>query len=122
MEILGNSGYFSEGRTWLEIALAKSPDTPCYWRGNGLGGAGHLARQQGDYVPAKALHEQSLAIFRAIGYKLGIARQLNALGEIAHIQGDYGCAVELHEESLSIRRVIGDKEGIAVSLGSGDRP
>jgi predicted ATPase/class 3 adenylate cyclase/Tfp pilus assembly protein PilF len=109
-------GYLTEGRAWLETALAKSSNKPGYWRANGLGGAGHLARQQGDYLYAKALHEQSLDIFRAIGCKLGTARQLNALGEIAHFQGEYVHAFELHEESLSIRKEIGDKEGIAVSL------
>ncbi|MGE5222367.1 MAG: tetratricopeptide repeat protein, partial [Omnitrophica WOR_2 bacterium] len=109
-------GYFSEGRAWMESALEKNPREPGYWRANGLGGTGHLARQQGDYVQAKALHEQSLALFRSIGCKLGAARQLNALGEIAHFQGDYGHAVELHEASLALKNEIGDKEGIAVSL------
>jgi predicted ATPase/uncharacterized protein HemY len=109
-------GSFSEGRAWLEIALAKNSNGPDYWRANGLGGAGHLTRQQGDYEQAKTLHEQSLGIFRAIGCKLGTARQLNALGEIAQYLGDYTRSIELHEESLSLRYEIADKEGIAVSL------
>jgi predicted ATPase/class 3 adenylate cyclase len=109
-------GYFSEGRNWLETALAKNPDTLVYWRANGFGGAGHLASQQGDYEQAKTFHEQSLSLFRALGCKMGTARQLNALGEIAQYLGDYARAVELHEESLSLRYEIDDKEGIAVSL------
>jgi predicted ATPase len=109
-------GDFSEGRAWLELALAEKSDEPDYWRANGLGGAGHLARQQGDYGQAKELHEQSLAIFRAIGSKRGAARQLTALGEIARFQGDYAKAMNLHEQSLAIRYEIQDKEGIAVSL------
>jgi len=109
-------GYITEGRAWLETALAKNPNAPDYWRANGQGGAGHLARQQGDYVKAKTLHEQSLSLFRALGCKLGAARQLNALGEIAHFQGNYPRAVELYKQSLSLRYEIGDKEGVAVSL------
>jgi predicted ATPase/class 3 adenylate cyclase len=109
-------GYITEGRAWLETALARNPDAEDYLRANGLGGAGHLARQQGDYVQAKTLHEQSLDLFRKMGSKLSAARQLNALGEIAQFQGNYARAVELHEESLSLRYEIGDKEGIAVSL------
>jgi predicted ATPase/class 3 adenylate cyclase len=109
-------GHLTEGRTWLEAALAKNLSAADYPRANGLGGAGHLARQQGDYEQARALHEQSLSIFRAMADKLGAARQLNALGEIAQNLGDYPRAIELHEESLSFRREIGDKEGIAVSL------
>jgi predicted ATPase len=109
-------GYLSEGRIWLEAALAKNFSAPDYSRANGLGGAGHLARQQGDYEQARALHEQSLTLFRSMEDKLGVARQLNALGEIAQHLGDYAGAVELHEESLSLKHEIGDKEGIAVSL------
>ncbi|MEJ2600893.1 MAG: tetratricopeptide repeat protein [Anaerolineales bacterium] len=108
-------GYITEGRAWLEIALAKNPDAEIYLRANGLGGAGHLARQQGDYVQATTLHKQSLYLFQKMGSKLDAARQLNALGEIAHFQGDYPRAVELHEQSLSLCYEIDDKEGIAVS-------
>jgi non-specific serine/threonine protein kinase len=109
-------GFLTEGRLWLETALTKSPNSLGYWRANGLGGAGHLARQQGDYEQAKALHEQSLLLFRVLGDTLDAARQLNALGELARFQGDYDRAVELHQESLSLRQGIGDREVIAVSL------
>jgi predicted ATPase/class 3 adenylate cyclase len=109
-------GHLSDGRTWLETALVKNLSAPDYTRANGLGGAGHLARQQGDYERARTLHEQSLTLFQAMEDKLGAARQLNALGEIAQNLGDYTRAVELHEESLSLRREISDREGIAVSL------
>ncbi len=109
-------GYFTEGRTWLETALKLTPSGDDYLRANGLSGAGHLARKQGDYEQAKTLHEQSLSLFSAIGYKLNVARQLNALGEIYHYLGEYSRSIELHEQSLSLRNEIGDKEGIAVSL------
>jgi len=109
-------GYLSEGRVWLETALAKNSEKTGYWHANGLGGAGHLARQQGDYERAQALHEQSLHLFRELGYKLDIARQLNALGEIAQHLGNYSYSTKFHEESLALRYEIGDKEGIAVSL------
>jgi len=110
-------GYLTEGRAWLETALTANASASEFLRANGLGGAGILARQQGDFVRAQALHEQSLALFRALGNKLGCSRQLNALGEIAQYLGDYTRSIELHEESLSLRYEIGDKEGIAVSLG-----
>ncbi len=109
-------GDLSEGRAWLEASLAKNPHAPDYRRANGLGGAGHLARQQGDYIRAQSLHEQSLALFRKLGDKLNLARQLNALGEIARFLGDNDRSLTLHKESLRLRYEIGDKEGIAVSL------
>lgn len=110
-------GYISEGRAWLKRALDANPDAPAYLRGNGLRGAGILACQQGDYMQAKALHEQSLTLFRELGNKLGIARELNDLGEIARYLGNYQEAVALHTESLALRYEIDDKEGLAVSLG-----
>ncbi len=110
-------GYISEGRAWLERALAMNPDAPAPLCAIGLQGAGNLACQQGDYIQAKAIHEQSLALFRETGDQLGIARELDVLGEIAHHQGNYSQSVELHMESLDLKREIGDKEGIAVSLG-----
>lgn len=109
-------GHFTEGRGWLETALAKNEKSTEFLRANALGGAGVLARQQGDYIRAKVLHEQSLSLFRSMGNALGAARQLNALGEIAQYLGDYANSIEMHEESLSIRHEIGDEEGISVSL------
>lgn len=110
-------GYISEGRAWLERALAGAHDASIYLRANGLRGAGMLIRQQGDYELAKSMHEQSLAFFDKLNDKLGIARELDVLGEIAQYQGEYSQAIKLHRESLALRVEIDDKEGIAVSLG-----
>ena len=110
-------GHVSEGRAWLERALTSNPDASTYLRANGLRGLGNLTRLQGDYKQAKATHSQSLELFRQLGDKVGIARELNDLGEIAHQKGDYLAAVELHTESLALRYEIADKEGLAVSLG-----
>jgi predicted ATPase/Tfp pilus assembly protein PilF len=112
-------GYISEGRSWLDRALANNSISSPYLRANGLRGAGNLARQQGDYEQAKLMHEQSLELFHGMGdeYQLWTARELDVLGEIAQYQGDYTLATNLHSESLEIRYKIGDKEGIAISLG-----
>jgi predicted ATPase/class 3 adenylate cyclase/Tfp pilus assembly protein PilF len=110
-------GYLNEGRARLEVALEHSPTSSHLLRGQALRGAGMLAFQQGDYERATALHGQSLSLFRDIGDKLGIGRELSALGEIAKIQGNYSQSIELHTESLAIRHEIADKEGVAVSLG-----
>lgn len=109
-------GHLSEGRAYLEQALAANPDGPVAWRAHGLRGAGNLARQQGDYSRAKMMHEQSLALFHEMEDKLGIARELEAIGEIVWYQGDTLRAVELLTESLALRYEIDDKEGVAASL------
>jgi len=111
-------GYINMGRYWINLALKENPNASTYVRANGLRGAGILARQQGDYVEAKAHHEESLALFRQLGpdFNLQIARQLDALGEIEQYYGNYENAVALHKESLILQQEIGDKEGVAASL------
>jgi predicted ATPase/DNA-binding SARP family transcriptional activator len=111
-------GYINMGRYWITLALKENPDASTYVRANGLRGAGILARQQGDYVEAKAHHEESLALFRQLGpeYNLQIARQLDALGEIEQYYGNYEPAIALHQESMALQQEIGDKEGVAASL------
>jgi predicted ATPase/class 3 adenylate cyclase/Tfp pilus assembly protein PilF len=109
-------GHISEGLNWIELALETNPNGQAALRANVLRGAGYLARQQGDYVRAKALHERSLAIFREINDTLGVARELSTLGEILWIKGDPKVAVEFNQESLALHYEMGNKEGVASSL------
>ncbi len=139
-------GYLSEGREKLAGMLAlptlptastlaptpaplpqtlrtqsHSPHSPYslnLFRAKALNGAGVLAYRQGDYISARSLHEESLAIKRELGDKQGIASSLNNLGNVADDQGDYANARSLHEESLAIKRELGDKRGIASSLNN----
>jgi non-specific serine/threonine protein kinase len=111
-------GYVSEGWGWFEALLPGADATPAAARASALHGAGTLARDQGDYDRAAALHEEGLALRRALGDKLGIAASLNNLGGVAYYQGDYGRAAALMEESLALKRELGDTWGIANSLGN----
>jgi predicted ATPase/class 3 adenylate cyclase/Tfp pilus assembly protein PilF len=105
--------YYSEGRAWLERAVAANPNARPYLRANALRGAGALARPKGDYAQAQAFHEQSLALFRECNYQPGVGRELDELGEIAGYLGDYARAEELQTASLELRRAIGDSQGVA---------
>ncbi len=87
-------------------------------RGKALRGAGLLATWQGDYVAARALHAESLALYRALGDRDSIAHALENLGMVAHEQGDYAAASALHAESLTIRRELGDQRNSASSLNN----
>jgi predicted ATPase/class 3 adenylate cyclase/Tfp pilus assembly protein PilF len=109
-------GYLNEGRNRLAAALKLNPYASRELRANALRGAGKLALQQGDYAQALVMSQESLELFRQVGDRWGIARQIEVIGELAYYQGDYPKAVELFNESLSIRKAIMDKEGIAVSL------
>jgi predicted ATPase/class 3 adenylate cyclase len=110
-------GHLSEGRAWCARALRKAgaeERTP--ERAKALNAAGVLARYQGDYPAARALHEESLAILRQLDDKKGMAVSLNSLGNVAWEQGDYPAARALHEESLAIMRELGNRSGIGSSL------
>lgn len=62
------------------------------------------------------LFHESLALFRAVDDRAGIAEVLNMLGEAKRLQGDFGDATELYEESLALWRELGDEQYIATIL------
>jgi predicted ATPase/DNA-binding CsgD family transcriptional regulator len=129
-------GHLSEGRQWLEKALAigvpqagrlkgtesgtLTTQVSSALRAKALGGAGVLAHYQGDYRQAKVLCEESLALFRELGDKRGMVASLNGLGLIVgqttRARNDYAVARALYEESLTIVRELGDIWWIAETL------
>lgn len=111
-------GHTSEGRIWLEEALAAAPSAPPALRARALTGAGVLAQEQGDYACATARFTESLALHRDMGDRQGIAGVLTNLGVVAWYQGDYARARERYEESLSLRRELGDAWGMASVLNN----
>jgi predicted ATPase/DNA-binding CsgD family transcriptional regulator len=111
-------GYLREGRQWLTAALGMADGGDPALRGKALRGAGLLATWQGDYPAARALHAESLTLYRSLGDRDSIAHALENLGMVAHEQGDYAAAAALHAESLGIRRELGDRRNIASSLNN----
>jgi predicted ATPase/class 3 adenylate cyclase/Tfp pilus assembly protein PilF len=110
-------GYWTEGLTFLKALLAHpQAQTPTLARAKALNGAGNLARLRGDYLTARAFHEESLAIRRAEGDRPGIAGSLNNLGLIAREQGDYESASSLFQQSLTIEREAGRPWSVATML------
>ncbi|MBI3975661.1 MAG: tetratricopeptide repeat protein [Armatimonadetes bacterium] len=109
-------GYWSEGRQWLEAALAASGRAPAALRGKVMTGAGVLAQQQGDYEQAKALSEGGMTLQQELGDEQGMAVSLSTLGNVAYHRGDYTAAQQLHEESLSYGRAVGNVHSVAASL------
>ena len=62
------------------------------------------------------LLEESLAVYREIGDKLGIGYLLRNMGLVPLNQGDYERASELCEESLTLSQELGDKWSMAWAL------
>ena len=108
-------GYLSEGREWLE-GTVKRTEAPSPARAKAIFGAATLAFRQGDYGRAEDLGEQSLALYRERGDKLGIALTLNVLAFLNRNRGDHGRAVTLLEDSLALCRELDHKWALAETL------
>jgi tetratricopeptide (TPR) repeat protein len=110
-------GHQREGRLWLERVLAYDTLSEA-GRAKALDEAGGLAWMQGDYTQARALAEQSLALWQALGNIEGIAEALNTLGLVAESQGDLDTATAVHRQGLALRRTLDNPRRIAVALGN----
>ena len=110
------SGHWSEGRSFLEQALAASEGVATAVRAKALTGASMLIGQQGDHQQAMALCEQSLALFRQLGDTPGIALSLYNLGWVTWLRGNATAARSLLEEALALCRKLDDTWGMRNSL------
>ena len=113
-------GYLSEGRRYLEEAVARSDVVPATVRAKALDGLGWIAEPQGDYGRARVAYEESLELYRSSNDNKGVANALGDLGSLALDRGDYEQAYSLLEESLTLHRELGTKEevvGVLNGLG-----
>jgi predicted ATPase/DNA-binding CsgD family transcriptional regulator len=109
-------GHWSEGRIFLERALAASEGIEAPVRAKALFAAGNLAFIQSDYDRAEPLCQESLALYRELEDQPGIAFSLSLLGSVAWTQGNMVVARNLTEEALEIARQVDALEVAAGSL------
>jgi predicted ATPase/DNA-binding CsgD family transcriptional regulator/transcriptional regulator with XRE-family HTH domain len=109
-------GHLSEGRRWLEEALARGAGGMPAFRAKALNAAGVLAHYQGDYRPAALLCGESLALSRRLGDNMGIAAALQGLALVARSGGNYAAARAMYAEALPLLREAGDTWGMAYTL------
>ena len=108
-------GYPSEGRAWLDAALALDAAEGAE-RAKALAVSGSLAVAAGDFARAEGLLDEALALYRALGDERGVARALFGQGELAFVAGDPAHAVACREEALALSRRTGDRWGVAMAL------
>ena len=112
-------GHLSEGRRWLNTALAAHPPgSLTTWQGRALMGAGSLGRAQGNLEEARRLLEQALKVYRELRDEVGTARALDELGSIAYLKCDFQMGESLCGQSLALYKKHHDLEGVASSLFS----
>lgn len=108
-------GYLSEGRHWLEAALAL-PSRPDPLAALVLNRAGQFARLQGDLGQAQSFHERALAMQQAVGDEPGMCRSLENLAILAGSEGDYDRAINLLQQTVALRRKLAQGEEIISTL------
>lgn len=111
-------GYLSEGRQFLERALALAADVQPQLRSEALRALGNLAYWQNDFAAARSFHERCLTLKQQIGDIVGIAAALSNLGIVASTQGRYDEARPLLEESLALFRASGTPYDIGIALNN----
>lgn len=110
-------GHLSEGRSWLEAALAAGGGVELPGlRAAALNWAAVLAQHQGDYNASRGLYEHSLALRRRLDDRLGTTAALVGLGNLAALQGRLDAARDLFSESLAIGRELNQDRVVAASL------
>lgn len=105
--------HFSEGRRWLDAALAAETAAPVSTRIKALTGMGSLAFAQNDDVLAAQFLNASLSLARSENDKRGIAWSLHGLARVANYQRDYPRAALLVEEAMRVFQDLGDRDGLA---------
>jgi non-specific serine/threonine protein kinase len=111
-------GTMSEGRRWLEAALAGDHPRPLSpaLRVTAFLGAGQLAYWQLDLEQAVVRFEAGLALARGLGDERAIANALTGLGTVRGRQMAFEEATHLLRESLSMHQALGNETGAAWAL------
>jgi non-specific serine/threonine protein kinase len=121
--------HLTEGRTWLERALA-TPMLPTPARAHALLGLGTLLHFHGEPERAREVLVEGLGLLRELGDLSGVAYALTGLGNIAEDVGRYEGATEAFTEAHALFSRLDDQVNIAVTryhlgivaVGQGDLP
>ena len=111
-------GSVGEGRRWLQDARVIGVDSPALLRAKALAAEGQLAVLQGDYLQARTLLQEGLALAEALHDRALIARILARLGAVAAMQDDAGDAKVLLEDLDRAEAVVTEGLNLARSTGS----
>jgi predicted ATPase/DNA-binding SARP family transcriptional activator len=111
-----HGGHFVEGRAWLEAALAHQASLPTAVHAQVLFAQGVLLWHQGFYQRARSVFEQSVALWRTLQDRAGLAYGLTMLGIAADYEGDHDRGPRFLEESLALFGDLEDRWGLALAL------
>jgi predicted ATPase len=100
-------GYVAEGRKWMVRALEDDAHSePSELRAKTLGAAAGLASRQGDYMQAKAWHEERLGIGEELGDPDVVAKSRHGIGVAELLSGRYEEAERFLTDSPEVFREL----------------
>ena len=111
-------GQNSEGRIWLNRALAAGKGASGACRANALIAAGHLAEDQRDLPAAQAYFAEACAVASSLDDRRSIARATVGLGLVAQDHGDFDDAIANFEQAAALARHVDDPRLLGVALGN----
>ncbi|MGB3306927.1 MAG: LuxR C-terminal-related transcriptional regulator [Thermomicrobiales bacterium] len=111
-------GLVSEGRTWMERAIAANAGQRTIAFGSLLSGAGHLAEDQNDLEASRTFFQQAVELANEIGDIRGKIRAIAGLGTVAHDRGEYDLASRYHHEAVALSREHNEPRSMAMALGN----
>jgi predicted ATPase len=109
-------GYWSEGRRWLESALAGSTTSAPGLRVDAVWGAGLLALWQGDIERGRAAADELLAL--AAETDSTRAGAVLFAGLVASWRDDFDRAAQLYAESAQLARERGDSRLVGIAANN----
>jgi predicted ATPase/class 3 adenylate cyclase len=109
-------GHRTEGRDWIERALATGASAEPKVQARALNSSSTIAWGRADYATASSRAEQALALARSVGDRSGEGWALINLGVVAGDLGDRKRAAALHAEAEARFRSSGERLGAAVAI------
>ncbi|HKN50838.1 MAG TPA: tetratricopeptide repeat protein, partial [Actinomycetota bacterium] len=107
--------YLSEGRAWLDQALAANPDASPSLRAKALWALGCLASWADDYAMGIRVGKESLALYQGLDDTRGMARALQLVGSCT-LMVDPPRGRPLLREGVALARKAGDRWCLTGSL------
>jgi predicted ATPase/DNA-binding CsgD family transcriptional regulator len=108
-------GLLSEGRIWLEQAVAIPGGSDPKARGDAIHNLGNLAIDLSDLPTARRHYSESLEIWRELGDEDGVASAYTGLGLVARDLAQHALARQHFEEALRIWAALDDLSGVAIA-------
>jgi predicted ATPase len=110
--------HFSEGRRWLDRALALTAGQRTGTRAELLNAAGFISRARGDYDAAEAQYREALAIREELGQPDKVAASMRYVGNVAYERGDLDGAEDWWRRSLGMLDDSADDERLMSVLNN----